>query len=211
MLIARIAALLGLLLGLQDVSSHADGRRRFGEPRTTPLGALLETRRSTRELAARPLTETELGHLLWAGQGVVDGHRTVPSAGALYPVTLRVADRSGVWRYVPEDHALVHEQPIDIREELAIAAHRQRHVRLAPVVVVLSADVKITAAKYGPRAERFVALEAGHAAQNILLQATELGLGAVPVGAFSDDAVRSVVGLAPDITPLYLIAIGAMP
>ncbi len=58
------------------------------------------------------------------------------------------------------------------------------------------------------RAERYVQLEAGHAAQNVLLQAVSLGLGAVPIGAFHDAEVQEVLGLPPQHEPLYLIPVG---
>ncbi len=51
-------------------------------------------------------------------------------------------------------------------------------------------------------------LEAGHAAQNLLLQAVSLGLAAVPIGAFHDDEVQRVLGLPNDHQPLYLIPVG---
>jgi nitroreductase len=65
-----------------------------------------------------------------------------------------------------------------------------------------------TRARYGSHAERYVHLEAGHAAQNVLLEATALGLGAVPVGAFDDDAVRAAISASADETPLYILAVG---
>jgi len=66
-----------------------------------------------------------------------------------------------------------------------------------------------TEAKYGPeRAIRYVHLEAGHAAQNVLLQAVALDLGGVPIGAFDDAAVADVVGLRDGEVPLYLLPIG---
>jgi nitroreductase len=66
-----------------------------------------------------------------------------------------------------------------------------------------------TQAKYGAdRARRYVALEAGHAAQDLLLQAVALGLGAVPIGAFDDAAVATVLGLPSGYEPLYLLAVG---
>ncbi len=68
--------------------------------------------------------------------------------------------------------------------------------------------VERTEAKYGERAERYVHLEAGHAAQNLLLQAVALELGAVPIGAFDDDAVQDALGLPDDHRPLYLIPVG---
>lgn len=182
--------------------------RRDGGP---ALESVLAKRKSTRVFGIRDLDDAELGQLLWAAQGVTDGHRTSPSAGALYPLTLRVADAKGIWRYVPEDHAVVRESPEDRRTVIAAASFGQDAVRGAPVILVMTANVAITARKYGDRAERYVMLEAGHVAQNLLLEATALGLGAVPVGAFDDGAVRSAVGLPDADTPLYLIPIGASP
>jgi nitroreductase len=51
-------------------------------------------------------------------------------------------------------------------------------------------------------------METGHAAENIQLQATALGLGAVPVGAFWDDVVRNNLKLPDNQDPLYIIPIG---
>jgi nitroreductase len=51
-------------------------------------------------------------------------------------------------------------------------------------------------------------LEAGHAAQNLLLQAVSLELGAVPIGAFYDQQVQEVLGIPADHQPLYLIPVG---
>ena len=58
------------------------------------------------------------------------------------------------------------------------------------------------------RSPRYVHLEAGHTAQNVLLQAVALGLGAVPIGAFYDTEVQNVMSLPEDHQPLYLIPIG---
>jgi SagB-type dehydrogenase family enzyme len=175
------------------------------------LAEVLATRRSVRTYAPRAIDDAELGQLLWAAQGASDGHRTAPSAGALYPLAVHAVDASGVWRYVPADHAVVRELAADRRASIAEAAFGQDAVRDAPVALVISADFAITAHKYGARAERFATLEAGHAAQNVLLTATALGLGAVPIGAFDDGRIRRAVGLPASRTPLYVIPIGALP
>lgn len=175
------------------------------------LAAVLATRRSTRMFAARELSADELGQLLWAAQGITDGHRTAPSAGALYPITIRVVDSRGVWRYLPVEHALVRESAAAVRDRLRAASHGQEAVGRAPAALVITAEIAITARKYGDRAERFATLEAGHVAQNILLTATALGLAAVPVGAFDAAAVRNVLGLPSGEMPLYLVPIGAPP
>jgi SagB-type dehydrogenase family enzyme len=97
----------------------------------------------------------------------------------------------------------------DARPALSQAALRQQPVQRAPAVFVLTAVYARTAQKYGQeRSPRYVYLEAGHAAQNILLQATALELGAVPIGAFHDDEVQKALGLPEDHQPLYLIPVG---
>ena len=65
-----------------------------------------------------------------------------------------------------------------------------------------------SAAKYGTRATRYVHMEAGHAAENLLLQAVALGLGGVVIGAFYDDQVRQALDLPEEQEPLYLIPVG---
>jgi nitroreductase len=65
-----------------------------------------------------------------------------------------------------------------------------------------------TAAAYGSRATRYVDLEAGHAAQNVLLQAVAIGLVAVPIGAFDDGAVAAALALPDGHEPRYLLPVG---
>ena len=51
-------------------------------------------------------------------------------------------------------------------------------------------------------------MEAGHAAQNVYLQAEALGLGTVVIGAFRGEPVKRVPGLPEDEEPLYIIPVG---
>lgn len=188
-------------------------REPLPSPRTEgPLSleeALLQ-RRSIRAYTDRALTRDEVAQLLWAAQGITraSGYRTAPSAGALYPLELYVADAWGVWHYIPQGHALEHWCTEDRRPRLCPAALRQEAVCQAPAIFVVTGVFARTAQKYGDRATRYVWLEAGHAAQNLLLQAVALGLGAVPIGAFYDDQVQAALDLPPDHAPLYLIPVG---
>lgn len=186
-------------------------------PRTegqTSLEATLARRRSIREYLSRSLTQEQIGQLLWAAYGITaveSGYdlRTAPSAGALYPLELYVLTKDGLSHYVAQGHQLRHLKSGDLRPALYRAALEQGSVRQAPAVFVVTALYARTTRKYGRRgAERYVQMEAGHAAQNLLLQATALGLGGVVIGAFEDGAVRNLLELSEKETPLYLIPVG---
>ncbi len=172
--------------------------------------AALARRRSTRTFGAQPLTQCELGQLLWAAQGVTteDLKRTAPSPSSLHPLECYVVAAEGVARYVPEEHALCPVREGDLRVDLRRAAHEQPYVGAAPAIIVITGVVERVAVRFGERAERFVAMEAGHAAENLLLEATALGLVGIGCGAFDDAEVIRVMALPAGETPLYLIPVG---
>jgi SagB-type dehydrogenase family enzyme len=180
------------------------------------LERTLRERRSLREYSEEPLTLAQVGQLLWAGQGITspEGWRTAPSAGGLYPLTLHIVAgnveglAAGVYTYRPDGQTLEKLRDGDYREDLARVSLDQAWVAEGAMCIVVTADYEITKAKYGDRATRYVRLEAGHAGQNICLQAVALGLGVVTVGAFDDDGVRDTLGLPDNLAPLYVIPVG---
>ena len=181
-----------------------------------PLAKALAGRRSVRAFRPAPLTLAEVGQLLWAAQGTnrEDGRRTAPSAGATYPLELWLVAGAvdglpaGLYRYLPGEHALRRAGQGDRRGALASAARGQAWVETAPAVVAITAVEARTAARYGERAGRYVAIEVGHAAQNLCLQATALGLGSVVVGAFADREVEQLLGLPAGERPFLLLPVG---
>ena len=179
------------------------------QPRAT-LEDALSQRRSVRMFANRPLNEDQILRLCWAAQGITDssGHRTAPSAGARYPLELDVATAAGCFLYDPPHHRLVRRTRDDLRPAMQWAALSQEPVGQSPAVFVVAAVPDRTVAEYGDRGERYVHLEGGHAAQNLLLEATAIGLGAVPIGAFDDGRLREVLDLSRDREVLYLIPVG---
>lgn len=178
------------------------------------LERALAERRSEREFADAALRLAEISQLLWAAQGLTHGYRSAPSAGALYPLEVYVAVgrveqlAPGVYRYQSSGHRLARIALHDQRAELARAAYGQSWLGEAPAILVLAGVERRTTVKYGERGVRYVHMEAGHAAQNVLLQAVALGLGATPVGAFDDHRVAAALGLQAGERPLYLIPVG---
>jgi SagB-type dehydrogenase family enzyme len=173
-------------------------------------------RRSVRSYTGEPLTLDEVAQLLWAAQGITDeaGFRTAPSAGALYPLEVYLVGvdvvnlNPGVYHYNPEAHELEQLAQGDMRDELADAALSQSCVREGAVSFIITAVYARTTGKYGERGIKYVHIEAGHAAQNVCLQATAMGLGLVTVGAFHDEQIAELLGLPADEIPLYVIPVG---
>lgn len=200
-------------------SAHAQENVTLPPPRTKgeiSLEGCLLTRRSVRSYRNSALSLVDISQLLWAAQGITaEGHlRTAPSAGALYPLELYLLAGNvdglapGAYSYRPERHELILLRSCDLRRDLAQAALRQDCVANGVATILFAAVYARTSAKYGQRAERYVHIEIGHAAQNVFLQATALGLGTVTVGAFDDDEVKRVAGLPKAHDPVYMMPIG---
>ena len=176
----------------------------------------LVKRRSVRNYTGELLTIEEVSQLLWAAQGTTSGRggRTSPSAGALYPLEVYVIVGDvqdlamGIYRYKPKKHELVMITDKDVRQQLAGAALGQSSVKNGAIDLVFTAVYQRTTVKYGDRGIKYVHMEIGHAAQNVCLQATAMGLGVVTIGAFNDHKVSKILNLPKDEEPLYIIPVG---
>jgi SagB-type dehydrogenase family enzyme len=175
-----------------------------------PLEQAIAVRRSRRHFLPKSLTLEQIGQLTWAAQGQEAGcrYRTTPSAGATYPLELFVITDEGMFRYLPAKHALEKLADQDLRPSLATAAWGQEFIQAAPLTLVFAAEFTRTTGHYGKRGIRYVYMEAGHAAQNVHLQAEALGLGSVAVGAFDDNSVSKVLSLPQNHESLYMVAVG---
>ena len=174
-----------------------------------PLEQAIAVRRSRRHFLPKSLTLEQIGQLAWAAQGqdATSNYRTTPSAGATYPLELFVITDEGMFRYLPAKHSLEKLADKDLRTSLASAAWGQEFVQAAPLTLVFAAEFNRTTGRYGKRGVRYVYMEAGHAVQNVHLQAETLGLGSVAVGAFDDAAVSKVLSLPDNLEPLYMVAV----
>jgi SagB-type dehydrogenase family enzyme len=180
------------------------------------LETVLHARRSSRSFAPNLLPLSALANILWAGYGItsIDGRRTIPSAGGLYPLYLHAACANvsnvpaGIYRYQPNGHRLVRTAGGNRLVDIGWAAMGQDWMSSAAAIVVVAADPSITTAKYGDRGLQFVAFEAGAAAQNICLQAAALSLGVAVVGAFDDDQIASIYEVTGQQQPIALLPLG---
>ena len=189
-------------------------------PSAMTLDRALRLRHSVRRFREEPLLLSRLSYLLWAATGIQRREqqfdfRTVPSAGALYPIeTYLVVNRverlaQGVYHYSIKGNVL---------DELALGDYSRRIMRAAldqvmcveaPVVVVWTALFQRSKWKYRERAYRYVYLDAGHIGQNLALAATSLGLGSCQIGALYDDEVNAIIGVdGKTESVLYMSVVG---
>lgn len=187
------------------------------------VASALADRRSRRTFGEGVLERETVAQLLWATQGLTDpeaGFRAAPSAGATFPLELYLAVGAegvtdlpaGVYYYDVREHALEVRAGGDVQPALREVALEQAWLETAPVTVVLTGVDERTERQYGDRgSERYVPMEAGHAGQNLYLQAEALDLGTVAVGAFEDDGVADVLDLDAAERPLYIMPVGPQP
>jgi SagB-type dehydrogenase family enzyme len=196
-------------------------------PLESPFGLVLASRRSVRRFAVRPVAVAQLAALLHAGYGrtgqlladAPDGIgpqlRTVPSGGALYPLELYAF----AWRVEGLRPGLYHFDPLRrVLERVRAGNERgavlERTVYPEPVggcavLLAVTAVFWRTRFKYGLRGYRFALMEAGHVVQNVLLAATALGLGAVPLSGFYDRAMDELLELdGVNESMVYAVAAG---
>ncbi|MFH1355306.1 MAG: SagB/ThcOx family dehydrogenase [Candidatus Omnitrophota bacterium] len=174
------------------------------------LDQAMQNRRSKRNFSEKELSLSQISQLLWAGQGITSeqGKRTAPSAGALYPMELYLLTKEGLYHYIPRGHKLKVVSESDLRRDLSASARGQSSVADAPLDIIICAVFSRVTGKYGERGVKYAYIEAGHIAQNIHLEAEALGLGSVPVGAFSDEEVSETLNLPEDTEPIYIIPVG---
>ncbi|MHC4940270.1 MAG: nitroreductase family protein [Planctomycetota bacterium] len=142
----------------------------------------IRNRRSIREFARRKPAADDLDRL-------ADALRWAPSAGNL---------QSRRFYFVRDRRT---------RARLARASY-QSFVGAAPVLVVACADHRIRR-EYGERGvELYCLLDVAAAVQNMLLVASELGLGTCWVGAFDEQRIAKILELPAYLRPVSLIPLG---
>lgn len=191
------------------------------------LDELIEKRKSVRKYLDDPLSAAELSFLLWATQGVrreATGRvlRTVPSAGnrhsaetylALNRAVLDgddIAFPAGLYSYLPLEHALVRLGAPENQAELVTkAALDQPFAGAAPLVFFWACIPYRTEWRYAEASHKVIAIDLGHACQNLYLAATALGLGACAIAAYDQQAADRLFSLdGQDEFIVYLAPVG---
>lgn len=230
--IARFLSVPRLVAQVASCFKRYDAPPHFlAEPETTDLSLIgaLQRRQSATRFADSALSSRELSALLThalscsrplqsaVNKAVTIFRRPYPSGGALYPIEFYLLAmavdglKPGVYHFDPRARALrcLREAP---RDELMHPLEALEHQRHASAVIVMTAIFRRSTIKYGNRGYRFALIESGHAAQNVALMATALGLGSLSWGAYFDDELNTLLGIdGVSESVVNTLFIGAVP
>ena len=142
------------------------------------------TRRCVRKFKNIPVEWDKIGKILEAG-------RAAPSAGNLQD-----------WKFI-----VITDETI--KKNIADSAFNQYWMMDAPIIIVIVSEPYKNERFYGLRGEKLYSVQdAAAAAQNMLIAAHALGLGACWIGAFDESKVKDILKMIPEARPQIILPIG---
>ena len=171
---------------------------------------LVKRTSSLSTLETNKVTGEDMAYLLRCGYGLQNlnekqerkEHRTVPSAGKKYPLEVYVfvlndteAYKPGVYHYGVEAHVMEPVMLCQFTKEDIEKITPVKSLHGAQGFICITGVALRTVQKYGDRGYRYVLLEAGHVAQNIILAGVERNICVVPMGGVNDLEIEAVLGL----------------
>lgn len=144
----------------------------------------INRRRSIRRYLDKPVEFEKITAL-------IDAARKAPSAGNLQD-----------WNFI-----IVSEK--DLVKQAAQYCVDQYWIQTAPILIIVCALPEKHEMYYGLRGKRLYNIQDCAAAiQNMLLAATDMGLGTCWIGAFEEEKMRSLFAIPQDVRPQAIITIG---
>lgn len=184
------------------------------------IEAVLKSRRTKRDLKADQLTLKQVSQMLWAAQGVTSdwGGRTTPSAKSTYPLNAYLIANhvekleNGLYQYVPGDRVMAHQLvPLKLAnfQDAIYDITKQSSSKEPAALILITGDMaKMAEAFGGTKHDEDVYLEAGHAAQNLYLQAESLKLGMVVTSSLDQNKLKNLLSIPVNETLIYLVPFG---
>ncbi len=178
-------------------------------------------RKSHRKFLDASLTIDELSFLIHAVQGVrgrvssVHTFRTVPSAGCRHALETYIAVHrvdlldAGLYRYQPLDHKLVLLRRGDLRRQVAAAALGQAFAGYCAATFIWSTVPYRMEWRYGEVSHKVIAVDAGHACQNLYLACEAVSSGTCAIGAYDQELADACIDAdGTDEFVIYMAPVG---
>lgn len=222
-IIAGLAVLAMAMMAVSEnsVSSNEGTSKviKLPEPQTDggiSVERALDERRSIRTFGNKALTLDEVSQLLWACQGVTDdkGHRTAPSALAIYPLEVYLLAENvtglptGVYQYSPQGHNLTVIDQGNIDEYYNASAGFEGWIKTAPAIFVITGDFNPTSKMPGRDLSPWVYIDAGAAAENLLLEVVSMDLASTYTAGFNANKTKELLGLGVGKETIGVLPVG---
>lgn len=186
------------------------------------LISAIDGRKSIRKYTSEPLSLEEISFLLWSTQGLrkhnnqLTVFRTVPSAGCRHAFETYLCASNveslerGIYRYLPIEHGLLFEHPVDnIPEKITNATLRQSFIASAPVTFIWTTLPYRMEWRYDIAAHKVILIDAGHVCQNLYLACNAINAGTCAIAAYDQEKMDQLVGVdGKDEFVIYLAPVG---
>ena len=181
-----------------------------------PLSSAINQTKMSQDLRNHTVENKDISQILWALQGITHGpsFRTVPSAGATYPLEIFIVHTGtstlnrGCYSYNNQEHQLSYISS-SYNTTLLLSAFTGQDLEAVSnvsTIFLILADYSRTTDRYGTRGIQYVHLEVGHAIQNFLLQLTSLNLNSRVIANFSSQKIQNF--LDTTLEPLAVLPVG---
>lgn len=172
---------------------------------------LTKRRSSTGYILDNKFTLPKLAYILQCGYGLQgesneknrEENRTVPSGGKRYPLEIYIflfkevdGCKPGIYHYGVKTHALEPVLFMDFSPSDIATLVSTKWLQDTNGMICMTSVFSRTVNKYGSRGYRYILIEAGHAAQNMLLAGTEHGVNIIPIGGVNEAEAEKLLGLA---------------
>lgn len=166
----------------------------------------IQERRSVREYLEQPLTFKEFSYIVLNTCKVVKisedkalSMGVVPVPGAIKSLETYIYVKAvhqvkpGLYHYNLVDGKLY---LLDVKvDDILIEEALRKQTKGSRVVFFFTTTPSRTEYKYSYLAHKMIAMEAGHACQNLYISCTSIGLGTVAIGAFSQNKCDNLLGI----------------
>lgn len=164
---------------------------------------------SQREFSAHMIEVSAIESALSTTYYAKNGQRNVPSAGSLYPLRLIASSSVSGELFELNEHGRLQQLSGFITNSNTLSECVYGQCSGSYWLVMIVGSLAEITNRYGIRAYRYLLLEAGHAAQELIHQSSIKKWASCCIGAFDDELVQRVVGISLlDEIPLYTVALG---
>ncbi len=163
------------------------------------------------------IKDAQLAQLLWAAAGFTSGGERVPASSQgvssveVYVIARQVRNLlAGVYHYDPSEHSLAHLSVGDATAALDEALLSDLELGAQAALLCFTGVPDRHRGADGGRAYRYLYLDAGAAAQDVVLAASAMGLATRLIADFYDDELTELLQVdGRDEHPLCVVAVGS--